>query len=168
MIIFAYYIMIFRQINDRIKSISNTSLMRTNQEALFIKKNNKIKSFGRIRENQLIHLINQHNQAAIEMHKINLLIRKSLASLFVNFSFIKILSLYLIFNLSNAYIKILLSLITFVPLIFLFGLTYMLTMQIKLAHQPLRLFQSIVCRYKSSLSAKLKVIKEYTARRRSL
>lgn len=167
MIIFAYYTMIFRQINDRIKSISNISLMRTNQEALFIKKNNKIKSFGRIRENQLIHLINQHNQAAIEIHKMNLLIRKSLASLFVNFSFIKILSLYLIFHLSNAYIKILLSLITFVPLIFLFGLTYMLTMQIKFAHQPLTLFQSIVCRYKTSLSTKLKVIKEFTARRRS-
>ena len=165
MIIFAYYIMIFRQINDRIKSISNISLKGTNQEALFIKKNNFIKPFSRIRQNQLINLIHQHNQAAIEMHKINLLIRKSLASLFVNFSFIKILSLYLIFHLNNAYIKTLLSLITFVPLIFLFGLTYMLTMQIKLAHQPLTLFQSIVCKYKISLSTKLKVIKQCTARR---
>lgn len=167
-IIFAYYIMIFRQINDRIKSISNRSLEGTNhkQQALFIKKNNLIKSFGRKKQNQLIDLIHQHNQAAIEMHKVNLLIRKSLASLFVNFSFIKLLSLYLILHLSNAYIKTLLSLITFVPLIFLFGLTYMLTMQIKLAHQPLTLFQSIVCKYKISLLIKLKVIKECTAGRR--
>ena len=102
-------------------------------------------------------MIEQHNKAAIEIHKINLIIRKSLASLFINFSIIKIISLYLLVSFNEILIKFYLAQVILLPIICGFGLTYLFTLQIKSAHQPIKTFHSIVCNYKMDLKLKLKV-----------
>ena len=81
-ITFTYYKMLFDQINDQIKSISKENL-------LFLKRK-KIKILQRKKEIQLIKLVTEHNQASIEIHKINMILRRTAASIFIAYAFIKI------------------------------------------------------------------------------
>ena len=106
----------------------------------------------------MISLIDQHNQVAIEIHKMNLMIR-FLVFLFVNFSVIKIISLYLLVNFNDFIIKLFLIQSNLIILTCGFGSSYLFTRQIKAAHQPLKTAHSIVCKYKiTNLQSKLKVI----------
>ena len=138
--LFAYYNMIFKQINDEF----NFSLNR--------KKISKI-----TRSKQFISLIDQHNQFAKKIQMINLILRKTLAALFINLSIMKILSIYLLIIFDEVFIKIILAQIIVVVLIFGFGVSYLFTRQIKSAHQPFKIIHSFVCKNKINLRFKLKV-----------
>ena len=141
-ILFEYYIMIFRQINDQF----NLGLNR--------KKISKI-----TQSKQFISLIDQHNQYAKEIQKINLILRKTLAALFINLSIMKILPIYLLIKFDEVFIRIVLVQVIVVVLIFEFGVSYLFTQQIKSAHQPLKIIHSFVCKSKINLRFKLKVRK---------
>ena len=148
-IVFNYYKMIFDQINKQFHLICNTkSKLFHGRQRIIINKT---------KQRQLISLIDQHNQAAIQIEKINLIIRRSLASAFVNISIIKIISLYLSVQFNQFITKCLLAFIIIVTLTFSSGACYMFTLQIKSAHQPLKSIYSIVCKYKLNLRVKLKV-----------
>ena len=147
-LLFIYYKMIFDQINDEINSIYN-------EKSLFFK--TKFKTLDMRIERQLMNIVERHNLAAIEIHKINLIVRRSTACLFINFSFIKITILYLIINVNKFFLKFILIQTFIVIVTFMFGVTYLLTQQIKSAHQPLNTVHSIVCKYKMNLRVKLKV-----------
>ena len=149
-IIFKYYVMVFDQINDEINLI-----LCENKKSILFKR--RLKTINKANQRQLINLIDQHNKAAIEIDNINLIIRRSIASLFINISIIKIISLYLLVNWNHFMIKILLSFIFFIIVTFSFGVCYMFTLQIKSAHQSQKTIYSIVCKYKLKLRFKLKV-----------
>ena len=146
-IIFAYYAMIFGQINHGINLILNE------KATLFRRR----KLINRTKQKQLIRLINEHNLAAIEIHKINLIIRRSVGCLFISFAIIKIILLYLMVNFNDFLIKLLLIQMNFFILIFGFAFCYLFTLQIKLAHQPFKTVHSIVCKYRMNLQLKSKV-----------
>ena len=151
-ITFAYYILQFGQIKfDKIHFISNS----IKKLSLFKR---KLRFINKRKENHLISLIDQHNQVAIEIHKMNL-IRRVLVSLFVNFSIVKIISLYLLVNFNDFITKLFLIQSNLILLISGFGDSYSFMRQIKATHQPLKTAHSIVCKYKiTNLQSKLKVI----------
>ena len=149
-IIFAYYKLLFDQINHHI----NYALNSTKELTLFKR---KLRIINKTKQYQLKILIQQHNQHAIQIHKINLIIRRSLAFGFVHFSIFKIISLYLLININELIIKVYLILIIFILFIFGFDTCYLFTRQIKSAHKPLKTVYSIICKNKMSLSLKLKV-----------
>ena len=105
----------------------------------------------------MISLIDQHNLAAIEIHKINLIIRRSITCFFITFAVINILSLYLMVNINEFFIKLFLIQLSFVVAIFGLAISYTFTLQIKSAHQSIETVYSIVCKYKMNLRLKLKV-----------
>ena len=80
----AYYKLIFHQIIQQIKSLIP---------------NGKIRLINNRREKKLIDLLNDHNQAAIEIHKMNLIMRRTAATMFITFSLLKIISIILLFPL---------------------------------------------------------------------
>ena len=141
-IIFLYYKIRFDQINCKI----NDGLPNGNWKAISIQK-----------EKQLTSLIHEHNSLTIEIHKLNLMMRRLAAALFSVVSVIKIISLYLMFDMDNIFIKI--SLINFFIIFFFFGfaLSYLFTLQIKSAHSGFKMIHSILCNYKMRLSFKFKV-----------
>lgn len=141
-IFYAYYKLIFHQINQQIKSLIP---------------NGKIKFINNRREKKLINLLNDHNQAAIEIHKMNLIMRRTAATMFITFSLLKIISLYLILLIKNFCMKILLANIFVIFFFFGFILTYLYSRQINPAHQSLRFVYSVVCRYKMCLRMRIKV-----------
>ena len=146
-IMLSYYTMIFGQINDEIQLISN-------EKSTFFKRRLII---NETKQRQLINLIHKHNLTAIEIHKINLIARRSIGCAFIAFALMKIISLYLMVNINEFFIKVYLMQHNFFVLIFGFTVCYLFTLQIKSAHQPLKTVQSIVCRYKMNLRLKLKV-----------
>ena len=83
--------MLFDQINDKIKSIL------PNGRIIFIDK----------RRGKLINLILQHNKVALEIHNINMMIRRTGASIFISFSLIKIISLYVMLYTKDPLMKML-------------------------------------------------------------
>ena len=76
-IVFNYYTMIFDQINKQFDLICNE------MSKLF---NRRQRTINKVKQRQLINLINQHNQAAIEIQKINELIKNFQS---INFSLIE-------------------------------------------------------------------------------
>lgn len=114
-IVFAYYTMIFGQINRQINLMSDS--MKTPSNKIIISKR---------KEFQLISLINQHKLLAIEVHKTNLMLR-FLASLFINFSIMKIILLYLLINSNEFIIKLFLIQSNILIIISGFGGSYLFT-----------------------------------------
>ena len=147
-IVFAYYTMIFDQINHKINLLSN-------EKSTFFKR--KLRIVNKTIESQINSLIDQHNISAIEIYKINLMIRKSLAAVFVSFAIFKIISFYLLFNFNEFIIRLFLIQFTFLIISFGFGGCYLFTRQIKSAHKPLKTVHSIFCKYEMDLSLKVKV-----------
>ena len=76
-----YYKMRFDQLYRQIKSITPNG-----------------KVISKRKEKLLLGLFHEHNKLAVEIHKINLLFRRSVAGAFINLSFMKIITLHLIFN----------------------------------------------------------------------
>ena len=101
--------------------------------------------------------INEHNSLSVEVHKLNMMRRRTAASCFIKFSLMKIISLHLMFSPNDLSIKILA--INIFVLYFVFGLTvtYLFSLQIKSAHQSLGLIELIVCKCKMRLKLRLKV-----------
>ena len=139
-VIFLYYKFRFDQINHQIKSLI---------------RNGKI--IGNRRQKHLIKLINQHNLASIEIHKINLMIRRTTAVKFIVFSIAKVNIVYLLINFNNVLIKMLAFDAIMTLVLFSFLLNYLFTQQIKSAHKSYKLIYSIICTHKMSFRFKLKV-----------
>ena len=135
---FSYFIMRFNQINHKIKQISIGKINKTKEMQL----------------NQLNH---EHNELSIEIHHMNLCLRVAAAAFFVSMAFVKIISLYLMMNLKNNLMVFLMRNLFMLLLIFVFALTYLLSMQIKSAHQSYKLIQTICCKHKMKIKFQLKV-----------
>ena len=140
-ILFYYYKLIFDQINNR-----------------FVRfRNRKSSVINKTTEIELIKLIKQHNLVSIEMNEINLLFRRTAAFIFIVFSFIKIISLYLMMHSNDIIFTIILVNVVVLFLIFGLGLSCLFSLQIKSAHQSYQTIHSIICKYKMRFYLKIKV-----------
>ena len=138
-----YYKLLFDQINNQFKLISQ-------QIPLVINKT---------KENQLIRLIKQHNLISIEIYEINLLVRRTVAFVFIIFSLIKIISCYLIIYSNDILIKFAFGNMVIGFTVFSFGMSYLFSLQIKSAHQSYQIIHSIISKYKMRFHVKIKVKK---------
>ena len=86
----SYYKMRYDQLHYKIKSII------PNGKWKFI-----IKRKGKL----LLDLIDEHNDLAVEVHKLNMMLRCSFASMFIQVSLIKIVALHMIFNSKDIILK---------------------------------------------------------------
>ena len=141
---YAYYMLLFNQINDRFKFL--------------MKNNNKSKIICQKKEIKLLHLIHEHNLAAIEIDNMNSIIKRSDATMFITFSLIKNITLYLFINAKDTFLNLLMGNAFIAFFIFGFGASIMFSLQIKSAHKSQRLIHSILCKYKMRLSFRLQVI----------
>ena len=116
---------------------------------------NRLAIFIRIVE--LMKLSDQHNKAAIEVNKVNMILRRTTAFSFVVYAFLKIISLFIIRNMNDILLKFITINIFCIALVFGFGMSFLFSQQIKSAHKSYRLIHSIVCNYKMRLPIKLKV-----------
>ena len=137
-----YYKMRFDQLNKQIKSLIPTS---------------KWKFFILRKEKLLLKLINKHNNLAVEVDKINYMFRISSASQFITFSFAKIVSLYLILNTKNLFIKIFAIDAFVLHSSFGLALSYIYSLQIESAHQCIDSVYLITSKCKMQLKLRLKV-----------
>ena len=147
-IMFSYYTMIFDQINRRINLISDDKATFFNKRNLTINKE---------KQKQLISLMHEHNSAKIKIDKINLIIKRSVGCFFITFAIINIISLYLIVNVNDIFVKMFLIVLNSVIFLCGFSGSYFFTLQIRAAHRPLKTIHSMVCKYKMNLELKLKV-----------
>ena len=141
-IYYSYYKLVFVKINHQMKSILS---------------HNKV--INSKMEKQLKYWMNQHSLAWIEIHTMNLSIRSTAAIMLITFSFIQIISLYLVMNMKHTLMKVLMANVFIAFLIFGFGLSILYSLQIKSARQSHQLIHWIVCKYRMRLTLKFKVIK---------
>ena len=139
---FPYYKFRFDQLNDQIKAIIP---------------NGKGKIINFKIEKQLISLIDEHNQLAMKVNGMNLMIRRTAAAFFITLSLVKIISLYLIIYMNHLLIRIIVINIFFAFFFFGFGMSLAFSLQIKSAHQCYKLIYSIVIKHRMRLSFRLKV-----------
>ena len=145
-ILFSYYKMRFDQINLQMKSIL------PNQEWNIIKINKR-------KEKQFIKLIYEHRLLCNEIHKLNLMIRRSVCFMTLFLTANRIIILYLLINFKTILILEIMTIIGFVLLFIIgFGLTLLFSLQIKSAHQSLKFVHSIFSKYKIRLKFKFKVV----------
>ena len=115
------------------------------------------KVINKRREKILLDLIHQHNQLAIEINKLKMMVRRSFASQFINFSLIKIITLYLMFTSKDLSAKFF-SIISFASCFISESvINNSLSLQIESAHQNLKFIHFAVCRYKMRFKLRLKV-----------
>ena len=138
----SYYKMRFDQLHHKIKSIIPNGRWK------FITKRQK---------KFLLDLIDEHNELTVEIHKLSMMMRRSVASCFINFSFMKIVSLYLMFITKDLAFQLLAINILGIYLVFGLAISYSLSIQIKSAHQTLKFMNFVVCNYKMELKLRLKV-----------
>ena len=139
-----YYKMRFDQIHQQIKSI----IPNANWKFIIERK-----------EKLLLDLIDEHNQMAVQVHKLNMMIRRSNTAIFICFSLAKIISLYLMLNTKDKIIKTFAVNIGLIYFMLGLALTYLFSIQINSAHQTLKFMHFVVCRYKMKLTLRLKVKK---------
>ena len=101
-------------------------------------------------------LINQHNLTAIEVHKINLTLRRLVAVLSIYISLIKIITLYVLSKSNDLIGTLLTEYFLILLLTFALVMTYLFSRKINSVNQN-HLVYSIVCNYKMEFSVKLKV-----------
>ena len=102
-------------------------------------------------------LIDEHNEAAKEVNKINMILRRTTAFSFIVYAFLKIISFFMIRNMNDILLKFITINIFCIALVFGFGMSYLFSQQIKSAHKSYISIHSIVCNYKMRLPIKLKV-----------
>ena len=142
LILFSYYKMRFDQIHSSIKSISNGNLV-----------------INKKKENQFVNLIVEHNTVSVEIHKLNLMLRRSQGVMSIVLSTVRIIILHLLIRFNNnILLNMMLSIAFCILVVFGFTLSYLLTLQIKSAHQNDKLINSILIKSKMRLKFKLKVI----------
>ena len=137
---FPYYKFRFDQLNDQIKSAIPTKILI----------NFKI-------EKQLLNLIRKHNQLALKVNRLNMLLRPTAATFFITLSLIKIISLYLIIYMKHLLIRILVINVFVTFFFFGFGMSLAFSLQIKSAHQSIKLIYSIFSKHKMRLLLRFKV-----------
>ena len=121
LILLSYYKLRFDQIHSSIKSIVQ---------------NGKLNVINKIKEKKLINLIEEHKTVSYEIHKLNLMFRRSSGVMSVVITFLRIIGFYLLINFNNnIFVNMLLIFGLFFLFIFGFGLTYLFSHQIKSAHQ---------------------------------
>ena len=72
--------------------------------------------------------INEHNSLSVEVHKLNMMRRRTAASCFIKFSLMKIISLHLMFSPNDLSIKILAINIFVLYFVFGFAVTYLFSL----------------------------------------
>ena len=103
-----YNCTIFGQINHKINLILNEKATLFKRRKLII---------NETKQKQLINLIHEHNLAVIEIHKMNLI---AIGCFYITFAMMKIMSLYLLVNFNEFFIKLFLMLFNYMILIFRF------------------------------------------------
>ena len=130
-----YYKLRFDQINDEIKSIC---LSNDNPDGLISFKN----------QIKLIQLIRKHNSLAKKVYQLNSEIRRTVGALYLISSLILNLSLHLIMDAKNSFeISLYGQYIVSVVLVG-FGVSFLLSMQIKSAHESSKIMYQILARQK--------------------
>lgn len=140
-IYFSYYKMLFDQFNSQFKLLIN----------------DKSNVINKSKEAKLIRLINEHNLAAIEINKMNIILNRTAAALFLTFSLVKIIALYLIMNIKQQLFKLMMQNIFGAFLTIGFGISILISLQIKSAHKGYKFVYPIVCRGKMRLKFRFKV-----------
>ena len=141
-IYFAYYKLRFDQLNDQIKAI----IPNGKWKMIFIGK-----------EKLLLQMIDQHNLLALEINKVNLLLRRSAAMIFVILALCKIVTLYLTIYLKHTLARIIILNGFLFLFIFGFGLTTLFSLQINSAKKSYKIIHSVVCKCKMRIQLRLKV-----------
>lgn len=85
--IIVYYKIRFDQVNNKFQTV--------------VSRRCKLMKIKRQKENQLIKLINRHNLLSIEIHHLNLCIRRGMAVMFITFSIINVITLYLLIKIQE-------------------------------------------------------------------
>lgn len=142
-IFYLYYKFRFDQINRRFKFISSKL-----QTSTIIPKK---------RESQLIRLIDQHNQMAIEIHTFNMILRRIAAMIFLSLSLVLIVTIYLAIHMKDNLLRIFIINMFLCFFIFGFVLTYVFALQIESAHQSYKLIHSLICKFKMRFIIRMKV-----------
>lgn len=136
-----YYKFRFDQLNHQIKSISNG-----NSKTIYYRRDELFRKF-----------IYEHNLLSLEIHKFNLLFRKSLSTFFVVVTLIKIITLYLAIYMKQTLARIIVVNVFVLIFIFGFGLSVLLSLQINSAKKSFKIIHSVVCKYKMWLQLRFKV-----------
>ena len=143
-IVLMYYKMRFEQNYNQIKSMLE---------------NGKMKIITLRKEKKLLRLIYEHSFLSFKVYQVNLVLRKTVAILYLFMSLIKIVSLYLMITSKDTYFMIQAANIFLSFFIFGFALSYLFSQQIKSAHKCHKLIHSIICKYTIRFSLKYKVNK---------
>ena len=141
-IYFPYYKMRFDQLNQQIKSIIP---------------NGKRKIILNSKEKLLLQLINEHNLLSLEIHKMNLLIRRTAAFLFICFGLFKVITIYLSIFMIHTFTRILAINAFIIFFILGFGISTLFSLQINSAKNSYKIIHSVVCNCRMRLQLKLKV-----------
>lgn len=127
---FYYYKLLFDQINEKIQAIDKRSF-------------NSISYMDQMR---LLRCIKQHDLRAQQINLINTLARRSGALLFLIIGFIPTLPLHLYLESDQLIFQIIFLFFVIITLTFGFGVVFLLSMQIKSAHQPSKFVYKILTR----------------------
>ena len=129
-----YYKFKMHQINQSIKSIANSNII------------------------ELYHLINEHNLITIEVHKLNLSFRRSMAMFFITSAIIEDMFIYLAIYSNNIFQKIFFSLFAIGYLFVGFALCYLISWASTSAHRSYKTIFSILNTRKTNLRLKIEVL----------
>ena len=141
---FSYYKLRYDQLKCQIKSIERLIRKR---KRIFIG-----------RQKIFLELIHEHNSLAIEIQKSNLLLRRTVAIMFICFSLNKIITLYIAIYVKHILIRILAVNIFVLLFIFGFGLSILYSLQIDSSKSSYKIIHSIVCNCKMNIRLRLQVI----------
>ena len=133
--------MLFDQMNSETKLI----LMRIKN----------LKVINKIIEAKLSELIKEHNQVSIKVNVINMIARRSAATAYLAVTLIIIASLYISINTKQVLVRIISIVILIYSLMIDFAIAYLLSLQIKSAHQNLKLIHSLLSNSKMRLTLHL-------------
>ena len=142
---FSYYKLRYDQLKCQIKSIEQSI---RKQKRIFI---GRQKIFL-----ELIH--EQSNWLAIEIEKCNLLLKRTVAMMFIGFSLNKITNIYMAIYIKHTLIRILAINIFVLLFIFGFGISLLYSLQIHSSKSSYKIIHSIVCNCKMSIRLRLQVI----------
>lgn len=124
-----YYKLLFDQLNDQFEKISKSE------------DSTRIMNVWR-----LMMLIKHHNLLSVEIHKLNLFIRRTVGLLFIGLSLFQILPLHLILETRDLYEKLFFSQYAISGVLFGFGPALLLSMQIQSAHRPSKYIYSLLAK----------------------
>ena len=132
-----YYKLCFGQINKTIKSIANSNV---------------------IPSKLLLHLIDEHNLLSIEIGKMNLFVRRTLATSFITSALYQNLIIYLAIESTDKGQKFIWSAGVFVNFFVTFLFYYIVSLITTSAHQSYKMIFTVLNKRKTRIKLKFKVI----------